>query len=196
MDPKLAALFAAEFTAEWNRLAADASAGETRLTRELDAVDRPLAHLVDAIANGLRSPILQVKLSALETERDRLRQALADAKPTDIRLMPNLGHADRATLDHLHDAISAGDNLEAIATARALIVRVVIHPAPPHKPPGITIEGQLAAMLKAAQIIDQTTQRAVNERARPKPTRTAPPPGISVWPDDALAFPHVHPSRP
>ncbi|UPY37836.1 hypothetical protein [Sediminicoccus sp. KRV36] len=93
-----------------------------------------MAHLVDAIANGLRSPSLQAKLSALETERDRLRQALADAKPINIRLMPNLGHAYRATLVHLHDAITAGDNLEAVETARALIARVVIHPGPPRNP--------------------------------------------------------------
>ncbi len=61
------------------------------------------------------------------------------------------GLAYRATLSRLREAINAGDNLEAVDTARALIARVVIHPAPPRKPPSITIKGQFAAMLQAAQ---------------------------------------------
>lgn len=106
MDPDLAALFAEEFTVEWNRLAAEAGSADGRLRRELDGVERQLAHLVEAISNGLRSTSLQSKLSALEAERDRLVQARAAAKPTSVRLMPNLGATYRATLGRLREAIA------------------------------------------------------------------------------------------
>jgi DNA invertase Pin-like site-specific DNA recombinase len=174
MDPDLAELFAAEFTAEWNRLSAEAGASRAKLGKELDGVERQLANLVEAITNGLRSSTLQVKLSALETERDRLIKAHSAAEPTRVRLLPNLGTAYRNTVARLHEAISAGDNTEAVEAARGLIARVVIHPAPPRKPPGITIEGQFAAMLQAAQpdlsahaaqIIATATHLAVKENA-------------------------------
>ncbi len=58
--------FIEAFIAEWNRLAADRSAGQADVRRQLDAVERKLAGLIDAIADGLRAPGLQAKLEGLE----------------------------------------------------------------------------------------------------------------------------------
>jgi DNA invertase Pin-like site-specific DNA recombinase len=151
MDPELAEAFAEEFTREWNRLAAEGSATEGRVRRELDGVTRKIDGLVDAIANGMRGSSLQAKLSALETDRDRLEQSLAAVKPTKVRLLPNLGALYRRQVGNLRDALAKGEADEAIEAARVLIERVVIHPTPKGRPPGVSMDGRLAAMLTAAQ---------------------------------------------
>ncbi|WP_421992241.1 hypothetical protein [Roseococcus sp.] len=45
MDPELSAAFVGNFTAEWNRLQAEASAGLAFRQQELDRVDRQLNKL-------------------------------------------------------------------------------------------------------------------------------------------------------
>jgi hypothetical protein len=91
MQPELAAEFLAEFTAEWNRLSAEASAGLTARRRELKAVRRKLAGLVEAIADGLRGPGLQGRLDELEARRVALEAEIACAgTPVAPRLHPNL----------------------------------------------------------------------------------------------------------
>ncbi|MDB5416471.1 MAG: recombinase family protein [Rubritepida sp.] len=151
MDPELAATFAEEFTSEWKRLEGQQHVVEAQLKRELDAAERKLANLLDAIADGLRSPGLQAKLSAAEAEQQRLRAAMSMAKPMPVRLLPNIGAAYRQTLARLREALAAGDNPSALETARSLIECVVIHPAATGMRPDITVEGHLAHMLTAAQ---------------------------------------------
>jgi hypothetical protein len=152
MEPALAKVFAEEFTAEWNRLAAEVGAQSEQFRRDLAAVERCLANLIDAIAEGLRSPGLQTKLVGLEAERDRLVFAMQRSKPTPVRLMPNLGTSYRRTLAGLRGRLSGPEHdPEAMALARQLIERVVIHPGPPRKPPRFTVEGNLAKMLTTAQ---------------------------------------------
>jgi site-specific DNA recombinase len=152
MDPGRAAEFAEAFTTEWNRLAVERGARGEGLRRELAAAERKLNNVLEAIAEGLRSPGLQAKLATLETQRAQLAQAAAASQPTPIRLLPNLGEAYRRRLAKLSDRLTgAPSDREALQTARRLIERVVVHPGPPRKPPGITVEGHLAHMLAAAQ---------------------------------------------
>ncbi len=151
MDPDLAEAFAAEFTAEWNRLAGHHAAAEGQVRRELEAAERKLGNLLDAIAEGIRGAGLQAKLSAAEVEVERLRLSLAEAKPAPVRPMPNLGHAYRRTVGRLREALNEGNTPEALEAARALIDRVIIDPKPRGTPPRITVEGHLAQMLTTAQ---------------------------------------------
>lgn len=151
MDPALAALFAEEFALEWNRLAAEVDREKGRLRRELSDVEKRLGHVVEAIASGLRSPSVQAKLAELEAEKTRLEGQLAEAPPSTVRLMPNLGQAYRETLARLVETLAGPQGGEALNAARGLIERVVIHPAPGRTPPGITVEGQFAAMLMMGQ---------------------------------------------
>ncbi|MDB5381338.1 MAG: recombinase family protein [Rhodospirillales bacterium] len=186
MDPELAEAFAAEFTAEWNRLAGQHAAAEGHVRRELDAAERKLRNLLDAIAEGIRSSGLQAKLSGSEAEVERLRLSLASTKPTPVRLMPNLGHAFRRNLERLREALNAGNNPEALEAARALIERVIIHASPRGTPPGISVEGHLAQMLTAAQpelppnaakAIAEAAKMSVKEETRgrsPSPCLTPP----------------------
>jgi site-specific DNA recombinase len=55
MRPELVAEFIREFTAEWNRLAAERSAQRSGQEREFAAVTRKLDGLISAIADGFRA---------------------------------------------------------------------------------------------------------------------------------------------
>lgn len=66
MDPDLFREFVAEFTATWNRLQAEASAGQTAKRSELERLERQIERLVDAIVAGMASPSLKGRLTELE----------------------------------------------------------------------------------------------------------------------------------
>ena len=159
MQPDLVAEFVAEFTAEWNRLAAEAGAAAESHRRELQGVERQLANLVDAIAEGLRAPGLQARFDALETRRAALEALVATTPRAVPALHPNLAQLYRARVAALHQAISAGDAPDALEAARALIDRVIIHPPEDGGgPPGVELVGDLLAMLRAAGL-DETGDR-------------------------------------
>jgi hypothetical protein len=152
MEPRLAEVFAESFTAEWNRLAAEQGAEAEGLRARLAAMERKLANLVDAIADGPRGAGLQQKLDALEVERAEVQVRLTAPQTTVVRLMPNLGEAYRATLARLRERLAGPErDPEAFAIVRELIDVVIIHRGPPRKPPGLTVQGRLARMLTLAQ---------------------------------------------
>jgi DNA invertase Pin-like site-specific DNA recombinase len=127
MDPALAEAFVETFTEEWGRLAAEQAGRGEQTRRDLATAERRVANLLDAIAEGLRSPGLQAKLAGLEAERDRLAGEVAALKPSPIRLIPNLGTAYRRVLANLRERLSGeqGDRA-AMTLARQLIAKVVI----------------------------------------------------------------------
>jgi DNA invertase Pin-like site-specific DNA recombinase len=151
MHPDLLAAFAAEFTREWNRLAAEQTASRAAAVQALEAVERQIGNLVDAIADGLRSPGLQAKFDALEAKRAALTASLAEEPAPAPALHPNLAEVYRARVATLERALAAKDAPEALEAARDLIDRVIIHPpGGPDEPPGIELVGQLMNMLRAA----------------------------------------------
>ncbi len=212
MEPVLAEAFAEAFTAEWNRMAAEAGLQSAQLRRDLAAVERKLSNLLDALAEGFRGAGVQAKLAGLELDRDRLAQAIQHSQPTPVRLLPNLGHAWRRTLAGLRERL-AGPEHDAHARdiVRQLIERVVIHPAPPRKPPDITIEGRLEQMLITAQPgLPEHVAHAIAEAARLSDKegpgaralggmglgRAAPRPAASGAPSPASERPPLRSPRP
>jgi site-specific DNA recombinase len=128
MDPELTAVFVAEFTGEWNRLTAEASAAGAIREQALQQVERQVTNLVDAIAEGLRAPGLQARLDALEARRARL-QAEALAAPASAPLLhPKLAEIYRTRVADLHRVLASGDAPDALEAARALIDRIIVHP--------------------------------------------------------------------
>ncbi len=153
MEPELVATFVAEFAAEWNRLRAEASAGLVGRRRELEAVDRKLDGLIDAIADGLRTPGLQGRLDELEQRKQNLRSeiAAAEAGPELPRLHGNLAEVYRAKVARLREAFLADGGTETLEAARALIDRVEVHPpAEPGVKPRLELLGELSMMLRLA----------------------------------------------
>ena len=148
MAPELVAEFVAEFAAEWNRLQAAAGAEAANLRKELAAVERKLAGLIDAIAEGFRAPGLQQQLDDLEARKAGLARQLAQATPAVPRLHPNLGEIYRAKVAALAEALTGPDGQEALEMVRGLVARVeVLPPAAAGEAPEIVLTGEIAAMV-------------------------------------------------
>jgi site-specific DNA recombinase len=119
MQPEHLATFIEEFTAEWNRLLAEASAETTGRRRELETVERKIAGLIAAIADGLRTPGLQQELMKLEDRQARLRADLAQVPTSEPpRLHPNLAEVYRERVGRLHEALRDGNEGSAILERR------------------------------------------------------------------------------
>jgi hypothetical protein len=151
MDPDLVALFISEFTQEWNRTQAESSAQLASRQRELDGVQRRLAGLIDAIADGLRAPGLQQKLDDLERRKADLERELAAPVKPQIALYPRLAELYHAMVRDLHKALEDKvDGTAPLEAVRGLIDRVVLSPAPDGKGLEIELIGEIASMIDMA----------------------------------------------
>ena len=113
-------------------------------------MERQIGNIVDAIAQGLRSPGLQAKLDALEAQRTKLKAAAGEPSLAPPALHPNLAEVYRDRVAKLETVLAAQTAPEVLEATRALIDRVIIHPPKdPGGPPGIELVGQLLAMLQA-----------------------------------------------
>jgi site-specific DNA recombinase len=196
MPPDLVAVFIEAYRAEWNRLAAEQGAGRESRRRELQTVERQLENLVDAIADGLRSPALQAKLDALEARRAELRLAIDEARPVPPVLHPRLAEVYRQHVAQLQERLRSPDATEALEAARALIDKVIISPPEDDDdPPGIELVGHLQAMLHAGT----GTGRGNNTAARSRATRNDPVLNVLIGSAKAgqgpLALARAPPSR-
>lgn len=154
MQPDKVAEFVAAFTAEWNRLVAEAGAGLAGKQRELEGVRRKLAGLIDAIADGLRAPGLQGKLDELEARRAALEAEIAGGAVRELpRLHPNLAEVYRERVERLRETLAKDRSPEVVEAVRALIERVEVHPPEAGgREPRIELVGHLAALLRAAGV--------------------------------------------
>ncbi|MEO3475912.1 recombinase family protein [Roseomonas sp. CAU 1739] len=153
MHPDHVAAFVSEFTAEWNRLVAAATAGLTTRRAELDRVRSQLERLVDALAEGTPIASVRSRMEALETRRAVLEAevAAAGSGPAFPRLHGNLAEVYRTKVARLREALSAEGGPEIVEAIRELIDRVEVHPpAEGATVPRIELIGHLAAMLRAA----------------------------------------------
>ena len=89
MRPDLVEEFCRAFIAEWNAQTAKASAGAEAQRRELQAVERKLENLLEAIADGLKAPGLQRKRMELEARRGQLLAVQVRRRLRCIRTLPN-----------------------------------------------------------------------------------------------------------
>jgi hypothetical protein len=146
MDPDLFKVFAGEFTAEWNRLQAEAGANLNRLRSEMDRVCRQIDRLVDALADGEPAARLTGKLKELERRRLELERELTTAKAPAPRLHPNIAEVYRRKVEELHEALKSEDAAPARELVRGLIEAIVL--TPENGRLGVEVRGELAAILR------------------------------------------------
>ncbi len=150
MQPDRVTAFCQAFIAEWNTAQADASAEATVRQRELQGVQRKIDNLVEAIAEGVRSPDLQRKLDELNQRRQQLTDALEDRPAPAPALHPNLAQVYANRVGVLREAIRGRNDPELLEAARALVDTVVVGPGKgPDDPPEIELVGRLVEMLRA-----------------------------------------------
>jgi uncharacterized protein involved in exopolysaccharide biosynthesis len=124
MDPDVFRAFVEEFTATWNRLQAEASAGLTGRRQELARLDGQIARAVDAIVEGHASPALKQRLEQMERRKAELERELAGMQAPAPRLHPNLAEVYRQRVTELSAAVSGDDGAEAREVIRGLVEEI------------------------------------------------------------------------
>ncbi|MBI6630383.1 hypothetical protein [Pontibaca salina] len=95
MQPDSVASFMTAYSTATNAHNGAQEAKRARLQSERDATARKLDGLYDAIAEGLRRPGLQAKLSDMEQRIKELDREIAAPPPSPVRLHPNLSEIYR-----------------------------------------------------------------------------------------------------
>ncbi|WP_439598247.1 recombinase family protein [Falsiroseomonas sp.] len=149
MDPDLFRDFIAEFTATWNRLQADASAGQDATRTDLKRVVGQIEQAVDAIVAGMASPALKGRLEELEARKVRMEAELAEAKAPAPRLHPNLADLYRKRVGDLARILAAEDSAEAREVVRGLVETIRLLPEAGRL--RIEVRGELGAILRLAE---------------------------------------------
>jgi site-specific DNA recombinase len=149
MEPALFKIFAAAFTAEWNRLQADADGEQQAQRAELEHVRRQIERLVDAIAEGAPAAAVHGRLALLEDRRLRLDAVLSTALSPAPRLHPNLADLYRQRAAELTRVLAAENAAEARELVRSLVETITL--VPDGRVLRIEVRGELAAILRMAQ---------------------------------------------
>jgi DNA invertase Pin-like site-specific DNA recombinase len=146
MAPDLVKAFIIEFHAELNRLNRERENGFALKRRALDETSRKLDGLIEAVADGLRTPGLKAKLDELEQRKADLEAELTSAPLPAPRLHPNLAEIYRRKVENLHASLAAPETrTEAIEILRGLIDKIRLRPI--EKGFEIELVGEIAKMI-------------------------------------------------
>ena len=163
MRPDLVKEFVAGFHREINRLNRDSEQNRESRVKEMKAVSRKLDGLIEAIADGLRTPGLKARLIELEQRQQTLEEDLAHAPAPAPRLHPGLAEIYRRKVENLHGALAdPGTRDEALGLLRGLIERIELHPIEN----GFEIEltGEIARMVALSLTKSDTKKAAFDEK--------------------------------
>lgn len=147
MHPDLVKEFIAAFHAELNAENRNRVHLEQQSRKELADVERRLDGLVEAIAEGLRSPEIQTKLDDLSAQKRNLEHKLTAAEPSAPVLHPNLAELYRRKVADLRSALNSPEDRDAAVN----IMRTLIdHVAVESTDEGFRVEfvGEIANMIK------------------------------------------------
>ena len=130
MAPEMIEEFAREFHAELNRQARDGERQATELKRELTAIEKKIATMIDAIEAGGFNRSIKDRLDLLEARKRELVDTLAATTPTTtVRIHPNLAVLYRRRVEDLERLFEDDTTRdEAFQIVRSLIDRVVLTP--------------------------------------------------------------------
>lgn len=146
MHPDLVKEFIAAFHEEANKVARDRESELAIKRKELAGVTRRLDGLIDAVADGLRTPGLKARLEDLEQRKAELEAELACTPSPVPRLHPNLAEVYRGKVARLREVIQdSRDRNEALDILRGLID--VIEIAPSDEGFRIELFGEIAKMV-------------------------------------------------
>ncbi len=121
MQPELVVEFIAEFNDEWRRLTVEAKGQAATQQRERAAVDRGIANLIEATADGRSSPAIMPKLAELETQKARPGELPRPAAAAPLYLHPNIAQVYAAKVRDLDAALANQDQPEALEAARSWV---------------------------------------------------------------------------
>jgi site-specific DNA recombinase len=149
LAPDAVAAFVQEYHAERRRLAADRHRRRETDAAQLAELDRQIANIVDAIAEGVASPAMKTRLAALEGRRGALAQDTATAAQKVVGIHPRTVDVYRRAVSELETTIAcdAAGRGEAMEAVRSLVSRIDVHPLPERGQFQLKVHGLIAALL-------------------------------------------------
>ncbi len=144
-NPDLFKVFVQSFTAEWNRLQAEAGADLDAWQAERARAAAQTDRLIDAIANGAPPAAVNARLKELEKRGKELELLIAGAAAPAPRLHPNLAETYRRTVSSLLEVLAKDDTAEARSIVRGLIEAIKLVPETGKL--RVEIRGELASIL-------------------------------------------------
>ena len=132
-------------------------------------VEKQIAQIVEAIADGMYHPSMKEKMTALESRKAELAALLADAPEDKPDLLPTASTIYAKKVAKLAQALNRpAERQEAAEALRMLIEKIVLTPGPKRGEIDATLYGELG------QILAWTERQAVG-----KSTKTNTPEGAS-----------------
>jgi site-specific DNA recombinase len=130
MDPELVKVFAAEYIAERNRLAASRTDDRAVKQKELSKVIKDQDLLVNAILAGTPAERIKDRMSQLEIRQNQIEKDLAAApSPPSLRIQPMMTETYRQRIQSLLQALTQADAAsQARDAVGGLIEKIVATP--------------------------------------------------------------------
>ncbi|WP_233493443.1 recombinase family protein [Ruegeria atlantica] len=130
LHPDLIAEFTKAYQEEYNRLAGSIQQERSSATRDLAQIERKIAHLIDAISDGMFHASMKDKLTALEVRKSELEALIASASDEQpVLLHPGLSDVFREQVANLTKALrDPSSQAEATSIIRGLLseIRLVL----------------------------------------------------------------------
>ncbi|UWQ78688.1 zinc ribbon domain-containing protein [Leisingera sp. S132] len=152
MDPDAVQAFCEEYTAERNRLKAAAAGNRKEKEQALARAKRDHQKLVDAIIAGIPADQVKDRMIELDTRRQQLERELEHTPaPDTVAFHPSMAEAYRERVSRLIRSLGSAEGMEDAKEAlRALVERIVLTPAAAGAGLDLTLEGDLAGLLRLA----------------------------------------------
>jgi hypothetical protein len=167
MQPELVEAFIREFHMEVNKHTQALAHGISDKKRTLEKLTSRLDGLYDAIADGLRTPGLKVKIEDMEAKVVALKLDLQSVPEPAPIFHPNLAELYRRKVEKLHGALNAPDSrTEAAEILRGIIDRIELRPMGRGKFE-IDLAGDIVNMIDLAQSAAKPNKAASNKAAVP-----------------------------
>ena len=148
MAPEVAAEAMRAYAEETNRLNRERRSNGDAWQAELAKVQKQIAEIVEAIADGMYHPSMKEKMTGLETRKAELLSLLADAPEEKPDLLPTAWSIYAKKVEKLTQALNRpAERQEAAQALRMLIEKIVLAPGPERGEIHATLHGELGHIL-------------------------------------------------
>lgn len=140
------------YRVERQRLSRARARDRSALEREISEVGRHIDRMIASIKDGVDPKLLVVELNNAQAKREALERQLRLADNPDAAVLhPQAATAYRQKVIHIQEALARGDSaaLEAVALVRGMVREIHVTPGPDRM--GLTVVGDLAALLEQEQ---------------------------------------------
>ncbi|WP_180902318.1 recombinase family protein [Martelella soudanensis] len=161
MAPEMAAEAMRAYAEETNRLNRERRSNGNAWQAELAKVEKQIAQLIEAIADGMYHPSMKEKMTTLEARKAELASLLAEAPDDKPDLLPTAAAIYAKKVAKLTQALNRpAERQEAAEALRMLIEKIVLTPGPKRGEIDATLHGELG------QILAWTERQAVGKASK------------------------------